>query len=259
MLPPLESLPTPQSQLSYIDFTPDEIFSLLSHLDSHKSPGCDGISGHVLKNCSFSHYPVIAQLFSSIIRSQSIPKEWNIHKIFPLHKKNDYNIISNYRPISLLCILHKVLESLVYNKIIGFIHPKISKSQFGFLKKRSTLSQLLISYSSIYNQIEKKSNTDVIYLDFAKAFDSIPHDEILYKLWLTGITGPLWMWFREYLRNRSHFVEIDGFASKLLPVRSGVSQGSVLGPLLFLVYVNDIPSLFLCLPCLCWRMSDMEN
>ncbi len=153
---------TPQSQLSYIDFTPDEIFSLLSYLDSHKSPGCDGISGYILKNCSFSLYPIIAQLFSSIIRSQSIPKEWKIHKIFTLHKKNDYNIISNYRPISLLCIFHKVLESLVYNKIIGFIHPKISKSQFGFLKKRSTLSQLLISCSTIYNQIEKKCNTDVI-------------------------------------------------------------------------------------------------
>ena len=118
----------------------------------------------------------------------------------------------------------------------------LSKSQFRFVKNRSSLSQLLISYTEIQFPRQHLS-PDIVCLDFSKAFDSIPHAEILYTLWLMGITRPLWCWLRDHLTNRRHFVEVAGVQSDMLPVRSGVPKGSILGPLLFIVYVNDIPSL----------------
>ncbi len=121
----------------------------LDQLDCSKSPGCDDISsGYILKGCSSNLYLYITTLFASILETYSIPKDLKTHKIFPLYKKNNSCI---------LCILNKVLESLLFKKIIDFIYPKLSKSsQFGFIKSRSTLSQLLISYSTIFDLIEKE-------------------------------------------------------------------------------------------------------
>ena len=111
--------------------------------------------------------------------------------------------MTNYRPISLLCVLSKVLESIIYDKIIDFIYPQLSHPQFGFLRNRSCLTQLLSSFSSIYDAVEEKTSCDIGFLDFRKAFDSIPHSELLFKLWRMGIIGPLWCWFQSYLSGRS--------------------------------------------------------
>ncbi len=132
------------------------------------------------------------------MESHSIPADWKVHKLFPLHKKGSVSKVSNYRHISLLNILHKVLELMVYSKIIDFIYPKISKTQFGFIRNRSTVQQLLLSYTLVFNSVESKRHTEIVFLDFAKAFDLVPHNELLYKLWLTGITGPLWLLFKDY-------------------------------------------------------------
>ena len=116
-----------------------------------------------------------------------------------------------------------------------------SIQQHGFIKNRSCLSQLLLSFNHIYNCLDKSIPVDVIYLDFKKAFDSVPHNELLLKLWKLGITGSLWRWFQANLTERYHYVTIDGASSPRLPVISGVSQGSILGPLLFLIYINRLP------------------
>ena len=111
----------------------------------------------------------------------SLPSQWKIHKICPISKKGDICYVRNYRHISLLCILSKVLESIIYDHVIPFIRPWISKHQYGFLKSRSYLTQLLMSFSEIHHSIEEKKASDVILLDFKKAFDSVLHAELLYK------------------------------------------------------------------------------
>ena len=148
---------------------------------------------------------------------------------------------TNYRPISLLCIISKVLEHIVYKHLLDSFSTSISPYQFGFRQKHSTLQQLLIFLQNIFNSDNINTQTDVTYLDFRKAFNRVAHNEMLFKLHQTGITSNVWRWLKAYLTQRHQCVSINGNVSSSLPVISGVPQESIVALLLFLIFINDLP------------------
>ena len=163
-------------------------------------------------------------------------------KIIPIHKGDSVLTVSNYRPISLLPIFSKIMERLVYNQFIEYIEKNniLSDLQFGFQKNKSTEHAISSIFTNITNALTKKQSSYCIFLDFAKAFDTVNHEILLQKLKYYGVQGNTLKLFESYLSNRTQVVEVNGMLSEKGLIRHGVPQGSILGPLLFLLYINDI-------------------
>ena len=226
----------------FTPISPNEIVEVVKSFKSNTSSGYDDIDMKVVKKIIDNICHPLSVVLNKCLNNGVFPDKLKIARVIPVFKSGSQEVLSNYRPISVLPIFSKVFEKCIYNRLLSFINKCniLTSHQYGFRKGHSTSHALINFIRNVTNAIDNEEVMLGIFLDLSKAFDTLDHDILIYKLHLYGIRGIVLELFKSYLLNRRQFVTLNGYKSENKVLKCGVPQGSILGPLLFILYINDL-------------------
>ena len=229
-------------RLSISTFSAEDIGKIIRSLNPNKAHGLDNLSIRMLKLCCDAICEPLHMVFNQVLISGSFPFDWKKASIVSIHKKGDQQTLQNYRPVFLLPICGKIFERFSFNEMFRFFldNKLITTNQSGFKLDDSCISQLLSITHEIYKSFDDGLEVRSVFLDISKAFDKVWHEGVIFKLEQNGISGDLLNILTDFLSNRKQRVVLNDHVSTWTSVNVGVLQGSILGPLLFLIYINDL-------------------